>query len=262
MGNPADGCYGLLMRTDTMSDASTAPGRILAVDLARAGALGMMVVFHFVYDLELFGWVAPGTALTGGWRMLALATAGSFLFLAGVSLWLGHGAGVRWRGFWRRFVMVAGAAGVITVATWFALGEGFIFFGILHAIAGASLLGLLVLRVPVVGLVGLAVLAFLAPSFARAEVFDPWWFWWTGLQTVAVRSVDYVPLAPWFGPFLLGMALGRMGSFLGLWSRLAEWRGGAWAQRLGWVGRQSLWIYLAHQPVLIAAIWAVTQVLR
>jgi uncharacterized membrane protein len=30
------------------------------VDLARAGALGMMAVFHFVYDLELFGWVRPG----------------------------------------------------------------------------------------------------------------------------------------------------------------------------------------------------------
>jgi uncharacterized membrane protein len=71
----------------------------------------MMVVFHFVYDLELFGWVAARDRADGGWRMLALATAGSFLFLAGVSLWLGHGAGIRWRGFWRRFVLVAGAAG-------------------------------------------------------------------------------------------------------------------------------------------------------
>jgi uncharacterized membrane protein len=77
-----------------------------------------------------------------------------------------------------------------------------------------------------------------------------------------VRSVDYVPLAPWLGPFLLGMALGRVGTRMGLWARLAAWRGGRWAERIGWVGRQSLWIYLAHQPVLIAAIWAVTQVLR
>jgi uncharacterized membrane protein len=164
--------------------------------------------------------------------MLALATAGSFLFLAGVSLWLGHGRGIRWRGFWRRFVMVAGAAAVISVATWVALGEVFIFFGILHAIAGASLVGLLVLRVPAVGLVALAVLAFAAPSFARAEVFDPWWFWWTGLQTVQVRSVDYVPLAPWFGPFLWGWRWVGLGSRFGLWSRLAAWRGGVWAERL------------------------------
>jgi uncharacterized membrane protein len=238
------------------------PGRILAVDLARTGALLAMAVFHFVYDLELFGWLAPGTSVTGGWRVLALLTAGSFLFLAGVSLWLGHGAGIRWRGFWRRFVKVAGAAAVISLATWVAMGDVFIFFGILHAIAAASLLGLLFLRVPVAGLLALSALTFAAPSFARAEVFDPWWMWWTGLQTVSVRSVDYVPLAPWFGPFLLGLALGRAGSRFGLWSRLAAWRGGAWAERLALPGRYSLWVYLAHQPVLIGLVWAATQLLR
>jgi hypothetical protein len=37
-----------------------------------AAALLAMAVFHFVYDLELFGWVAPGTSVTGGWRVLAL----------------------------------------------------------------------------------------------------------------------------------------------------------------------------------------------
>jgi uncharacterized membrane protein len=243
-------------------DTGAAGGRILAVDLARAAALVAMALFHFVYDLELFGWVAPGTAVTGGWRVLALCTAGSFLFLAGLSLWLGHGRGIRWRGFWRRFAMVAGAAAVISVATRVALGEVFIFFGILHAIAASSLLGLAFLRVPAVPLIGLAALALWAPWVARAEVFDPWWFWWTGLQTVPVRSVDYVPLAPWFGPFLMGLAVGRLGSRFGLWSRLAGWRGGVWAERLAVPGRYSLWVYLAHQPVLIALVWGATQVLR
>jgi hypothetical protein len=128
--------------------------------------------------------------------------------------------------------MVAGAAAVITVATWVALGEVFIFFGILHAIAAASLLGLLVLRVPVVGLVALAALAFAAPSFARAEVFDPWWFWWTGLQTVrCARSIT----CRWrrgSGRSCWGWRWAGPGAGSGLWSRLAAWRGGAWAERL------------------------------
>jgi hypothetical protein len=172
-----------------MSMTDPLPGRILPWTW-RARRRCWHGVFHFVYDLELFGWVAPGNGADGGLADAGPATAGSFLFLAGLSLWLGHGAGIRWRGFWRRFVLVAGAAAVITVATWVALGEGFIFFGILHAIAAASLLGLLVLRVPAVPLVALAALAFWAPSFARAEVFDPWWFWWTGLQTVrCARSI-------------------------------------------------------------------------
>ena len=73
-------------------------GRIVALDLARALALVAMAVFHFTFDLELFGLVQPGTTMLPGWRWLAYLTAGSFLFLAGVSLWLAHGQGIRWPG--------------------------------------------------------------------------------------------------------------------------------------------------------------------
>lgn len=236
--------------------------RIPAVDIARSAALLAMAVYHFVYDLELFGLVPLGTATSGGWRLLALGTAGSFLFLAGVSLWLAHGAGRRWRGFGRRFLRIAAAAALITGATYFALPDGFIFFGILHAIAAASLLGMVLLGLPVWGLLGLAALAFLAPGYLRAELFDPWWLWWTGLQTVPVRAVDYVPLAPWLGPFLLGLAAGRAGTALGTWGWLGRWQGGAVARWLAWPGRHSLVVYLLHQPVLIAGLWIALQVLR
>lgn len=249
---------------DSLSAAAAPdrPGRILALDLARAGALVAMAVFHFVFDLELFGWVLPGTSTTGGWRLLAVCTAGSFLFLAGVSLWLGHGAGRRWPGFWRRFAKIAAAAALITGVTYVAVPGAFIFFGILHSIAAASLVGMLVLRLPALGLIALAALAFAAPGFARAELFDPWWFWWTGLQTVTVRSVDYVPLAPWLGPFLLGLAAGRIGSATGLWHRLARWSGSAAWERLAWPGKHSLLVYLLHQPVLIALVAGATFLLR
>ena len=238
------------------------PGRILALDLARAGALLAMAIYHFVYDLELFGWVPPTTSTTGGWRVFAIVTAGSFLFLAGVSLWLAQGAGRRWRSFWKRFLRIAAAAALITAGSWAMMPGSFIFFGILHSIAAASLFGMLVLRWPVWALLPLAALAFAAPYVARMEVFDPWWFWWTGLQTVPVRSVDYVPLAPWLGPFLLGLIAGRLGTSSGFWVRLAEWRGTQGLLRAAWFGRHSLIVYLLHQPVLIALVWTATQVLR
>lgn len=253
------------MVTVSMQDSATAVprrGRILALDLARTGALVAMAVFHFAYDLETFGYLPRGTVLTGGWRLLALCTAGSFLFLAGVSLWLAHGQGARWPSFWRRFLKIALAAALITVATRVAIPQAFIFFGILHCIAAASLVGMAVLRLPAVALIGLAALAFAAPEFARSGLFDPWPLWWTGLQTVPVIAVDYVPLVPWVGPFLLGLAAGRIGTRSGLWTRATGWSGGRLAQVLAWPGKHSLAVYLLHQPVLIALVWSYTQLLR
>lgn len=248
----------------TTSDENHTPqvGRVLALDLARSAALLAMAVFHFAFDLEMFGWLRPGTVINGGWRTLALGTAGSFLFLAGVSLWLAHGQMRRWPGFWRRFAQIAAAALLISVATRVALGDAFIFFGILHSIAVASLIGMALLRVPAVVLLGLAVALFAAPYVSRSEIFDWWGFWWTGLQTVPVRSVDYVPVVPWLAPLLIGVALGQIGSRLGVWARLARWQGGALARRLAWPGRHSLIVYLLHQPVLITLVAGATYLLR
>ncbi len=141
-------------------------GRYLAVDIARTGALAGMVVFHFVYDLDLFGWLPRGTSATGWFWYHARIVAGSFLFLAGLSLWLAHGQGIRWGAFWRRLAMVGGAAAAVTVVTHFALPGLTIFYGILHSIAVSSLVGLLFLRLP----------ALLTLAVAAAVFALPWHF--------------------------------------------------------------------------------------
>lgn len=64
---------------------ATGAKRIALLDALRGLALVAMAVYHFVWDLEFFGYVAAGTAGTGGWRMFARLIASSFLFLAGYS---------------------------------------------------------------------------------------------------------------------------------------------------------------------------------
>ena len=241
------------------SAAGVVRGRIVALDLARALALVAMAVFHFVFDLELFGFVAPGTTMLPGWRWLAYLTAGSFLFLVGVSLWLAHGRGIRWRGYWRRLAMIAAAAAAITGVTAIAIPDAFIFFGILHCIALASLIGLAALRLPSAVLVALGAAVIWLPQAIRFEALNPPWFWWTGLQDVGVRSVDYVPLFPWFGPVLIGIAVARLMAQAGAWDRLARWRAPGALRVLAWPGRHSLAVYLAHQPVLVVLVWIFAQ---
>jgi uncharacterized membrane protein len=171
-------------------------GRLEAIDLARGFALLAMAIYHFAWDLEFFGYVEPGTTQVGGWRFFARSIATSFLFLVGASLVLAHAKGVNWKSFAKRIAMVAGAAGAITLATWIAVPDAFIFFGILHHIALASVLGLAFLRMPLALVLIAAALVFAAPHFLRMPFFDHPALWWLGLAPQNPRSNDYVPWRP------------------------------------------------------------------
>lgn len=225
--------------------------RILVLDLARTAAVVGMVVFHFTFDLQMFGHIAPGTIYQPFWYYFARLVAGSFLFLAGVSLWLAHGTGIRWPAFWRRFAMVGGGAVLVSVASIWVTPGGFIYFGILHALAVASLIGLLFLRLPSLVTLAVAAVVFALPWFAIASAFDGLWLIWLGLAETRPNMADYVPLLPWLAPCLAGIAVARLGTRAGLWPRLSGQISPA-MRAITFPGRHSLIIYLAHQPILIA----------
>ena len=229
--------------------------RIEAIDLMRGLALAAMVVFHFAWDLEFFGYAPVGMTRETGWVLFARSIASSFLFLVGVSLYLAHAEKVRTRSFVKRLAMVGGAAVAITIVTWFATPQGFIFFGILHQITLASVLGLAFLRLPSLVTLAVAVAVIAAPSFLRHSLFDHPALWWVGLSSTNPPANDYVPLFPWFGAVLLGIVAARVGTSSGLFTRLAAWRPTGWSAPLQFAGRHSLAVYLIHQPVLIGAIW-------
>lgn len=244
--------------SEAPSSQPTRLERISAIDMARGFALIAMAIYHFTWDLEFFGYVERGMTAVGGWRIFARCIASSFLFLVGVSLYLAHRDGMRWPGFRRRWAMVAGAALVISVGTWFAMPEVFIFFGILHQIAVASLLGLLFLRLPwrIVAAVAVAVIAL--PQFLSSPIFDPRYLAWIGFSEEPPRSNDFVPVFPWFGAVLLGIAAAKLAEamrWLEPMQRAVPGSGGPFA----WLGRHSLAFYLIHQPLLIGLVWTISQ---
>ena len=221
--------------------------RLIPLDVARTLALVAMVIFHFTFDLALFGHIPSETMLQPFWHYFPRMIAGSFLFLAGVSLWLAHGQGVRWPAVWRRLAKIGGAALLVTVASvWFVPG-GTIWFGILHAIAVMSLLGLLALRLPWPVTLAVAATIFAAAWGPRSPTFDPLWLVWTGLAETRPNMGDYTPLVPWAAPALAGIAFAK-GFRVDRWARMTPVRMVDW---LTFPGRHSLVIYLVHQPILI-----------
>jgi uncharacterized membrane protein len=235
--------------------------RILLIDTLRGIALIAMATYHFTWDIEFFGYVDPGTATQGFFRLYARAIASSFLFLAGVSLVLAHGRGIRWHAFGKRLAIVAGAALAISIATFFIFPQEWIFFGILHNIALSSLIGLAFLQlplaiafaVPVMIVAAMIVDAVVMPGMLQSSLFDTRWLAWIGFAEFPPRSNDYVPLFPWLAALLMGIAVTRLAIARGWTGRLAKLQ--SVDTMLAKAGRHSLIVYLVHQPILLALVY-------
>ena len=231
--------------------------RIQGLDVARGVALIAMAIYHFVWDLELFGYLEPGTATTVPWKPFARSIAFSFLFLVGMGLVLATRNGIDRKRYGIRLLKIAGAAAIITVATAIATPDGFIFFGILHHIALASVVGLLVVRLPLVVQLLVAAASALVPVLLKGAV-DVAPLAFLGLNATPVRSNDFVPFFPWFGAVALGIAV--MTWLSSRLDRLPRMPGNLPGTKpLSWLGRHSLAFYLVHQPILIGLLYGWTQ---
>ena len=231
------------------------------IDLVRGVAIVMMAVFHIGWHLYFFGWSATDVTTDLPWVLFQKLTLGTFVFIAGATLVLAHGRAIRWRPFWRRFGVLVAAALAVSAGTYLMFPEYFVFFGVLHALALFSLLALPFLRLDwrLVALCGIGVIA--ANALYDDEIFRERWLAWIGFWPLSPETADIVPIFPWFGVELFGLAAMRavLGTPLG--HRLAALRLTAPPFRaLGFIGRWSLPIYLIHQPILIGIMMLVIQV--
>ncbi|MGI2032091.1 heparan-alpha-glucosaminide N-acetyltransferase [Rhizobium panacihumi] len=235
--------------------------RILLIDTLRGLALIAMASYHFTWDLGFFGYIPLETATQGGWKLYARCIASSFLFLAGFSLVLAHIPSIRWQSFAKRFGMVATAAIIISIGTFFAMPDEWIHFGILHSIALTGLIGLAFLRLPplftALVAIGIAAAGYINghvyPGLFSSTFFDPRYLNWTGFAATPPRSNDFVPLFPWLAAPLMGIAVGKLALTRGWLTRLAALQ--TKPNILGKAGQHSLAFYLIHQPVLIGLLY-------
>jgi uncharacterized membrane protein len=235
-------------------------GRFWELDLLRGCAVIMMVVFHLAYDLNYFG--AYGLDMHSGfWFYLARVTAGTFILLVGVSLSL-SAERARLLGqqrlsvkFLKRGLKIFALGLGITAVTYLLIGNGFIVFGILHFIGLSIILAYPFLNLKAGNIIiGLIIIA--TGLYLQGTAVDFPWLLWLGLAPVNFYSIDYIPLFPWFGVVLIGIFLGD--TFYGGYTRridLPDPSGSAPAMFFILLGRNSLLIYLIHQPVLITILY-------
>ncbi|HEX8416707.1 MAG TPA: heparan-alpha-glucosaminide N-acetyltransferase [Methylobacterium sp.] len=239
--------------TPPASTPAGKPHRFDALDAARAAALLAMAAYHTLWDLGHLRLTPDTYAMSPAGKLAAHLIAGSFLVLVGIGLVLMNRGGIRWRPFLVRLARIGSAALLITGATWFAFPQSYIFFGILHCIALSSVLALPFLFVPA-PLVALAAgLVIAAPHLVSHPMLDAPALFFLGLGSRLPQTNDYVPLFPWFGLVLAGIAAARLAPAALARSPIGRWRAEGRPARLAVrAGRHSLAIYLVHQPLLLA----------
>lgn len=243
------------------SEAPPRRPRILALDSLRGIAIILMVVFHLFWDLSYLGFYGVDVTTDPAWVGFQRLILSGFMVLVGVGLVLGHGEAIRWRAFWRRFALVGGAALLVTAGTLWLFPETFVYFGVLHAIALFSLLGLPFLALPVWLVIAVGIAMPVASALYHDPIFTERALSWIGFWPVSPPVNDLVPVFPWFGVVLLGLAGGRLVKSAGLFERLARWQPGRLGRGLAALGRWSLVIYLLHQPLLLGMLVPLAQAL-
>ena len=242
----------LLDRALASMARQASPGRLVCIDALRGFAIVLMVAYHFCFDLSHFGLASFDFYQDRFWLNFRTLILSLFLGLVGVSLVLASQSRLNVRRYLRRLITLVASAALVSLATWWMFGERFVFFGVLHFIAVASVLGLLFVRAGWLNLIaGVGVILF-ATRYQSAWFDTPGWRW-IGLMTHKPLTEDYVPLLPWMGVVLLGLFAGP---YVMLWSQthLQGICGAVPVRCLALAGRHSLIIYLIHQPLLIGAL--------
>lgn len=235
---------------------SSLPGeRFDRLDALRAVAIVWMAVFHFLFDLNHYGYLQPRHSFHHDtlWVSQRTVIVSLFLFCAGLGVAVAQAQGQSWARFWRRWAQVAGCAVLVSIGSAFMFPRSFIFFGVLHGIA--VMLVVARLAAPLrLWLWPLGALALLLPWVLKIEAFNIKPLAWTGLITRKPITEDFVPVLPWLGVMLWGVAAGQA-----LLAHRREVLTGPLAaplQPLAVLGLWSLSFYMLHQPVFIGGILA------
>ncbi len=226
--------------------------RIFELDAARGICIIGMVVVHFFlnyYDFFKNSQYPAFLQFFFDWGGVL------FVLLSGIAVTLGHHPIKR-----GLIVFLAGmvCTGITFAMEWMGFGVIPIRFGILHCLGICMLLSPMLLRFPNWLLPILSGGILVTSYYFDALVVDCPYLFPLGIRYWGFSSGDYFPLFPYLGYFILGILLGTI-LYPNKTSRLTKINSNIFPiPFLCWCGKQSLWIYLAHQPILYGLFYGVT----
>lgn len=239
--------------------------RLHTLDEIRGFAVFCMIFYHAFYSLAMFFNLSWGRDLLNFFSPAEPYFAGLFIVISGISSCLSHSNLERGG----KLLLIAMA---VTIVTFFFDRNSIIVFGILHFLAICMIffgaIKNIIEKVPLVIVlilnVALFVLCYHIPNgyfgikglFELAipsQYYESNYMFAFGLPSLTFASADYFPLIPWLFLFFAGTAVGRLaarGKFpVGMYKLRIPF--------LSVMGRNALFFYVIHQPVIIGICYLV-----
>jgi len=221
---------------------SIKPSRNYEIDFLRGLAIVLMVIFHFGYDLTVFGWADFSTSRDIEWKAFRTIIVSGFLLAVGMSSYLAYQKSIN------RKKLALAVGKLFAVSLFITLGSllmhpsTWVYFGIIHFITVALPISVIFVRVPYIALIiGIGCIAGYWIGLLNLATFWEWSVLHLGIPT---RTVDLVSFFPWIGVVLMGVFVMHKQLFeIKLQPSLIS-------NKLVLLGRHSLIIYLIHQPIL------------
>ena len=248
-----------------IKNEKTKQSRYPGLDTIRGITLMSMILYHTCWDLVfLFDKRIPGYTGTAGylWQQSICWT---FILLSGFCWSLGHR-------HLKRGLLVFGSGILITAVTLLAMPESRVVFGVLTLIGSCMLLLIplekLLLRLPAeAGMAGSMLLFLLTRNVNDGKLgFEKWemlslpealyqnlFTTCLGFPQNGFFSTDYFSLIPWSFLFLAGFFLYRYVKKKNGMEIMFSFK----IPLFNEMGKQSLLIYLLHQPVVFGISWVI-----
>ncbi len=226
--------------------------RFWEIDFLRGFAIVNMIIYNYSFALSYLGISSLKLSL---WYAIMIAS--TFIFISGLCLTISYSKvknkslrEIRKKFFFKGLKIFFFGI-LITIITYLTFPEAFVIFGILHFIGISIILGQFFLNFRKLNFLLGVILIFIG-IYLQQFRFDFYWLLWLGFIPKYFFTFDYFPPLPWFGLTLFGISFGNIFYKDGKRRfKIKDFSKNIIIKFLMFLGRNSLLIYLLHQPILI-----------